>query len=389
MYALAAPLQSALGQSACTANRRAVVTIFLDGGLHGPSLLVPRGTSSYFAAHPTLGITNSIPIDAIHGLHPLMTSFNTIRAQGQLALLYGAGYPNHSQSHLEARTFLGRTTESPLVSSGWMLRYGQHHCDAAEAPLLFAVGPGGAELTGGAFDVTTVDSTGRVGLPDSSALTEYDLAYRNEVIRLLRERGPVLLSEDAQRMNHAWDTMEAQSALLTTVLAGSQTLGPYPNTGLGRNLRIASQLLKSDVINVKHIMIRLGGFDTHAFQGTALPPLLTQLDQAVGVFWNDLSAVGRAEDVLISMRSEFGRTVENGSAGTDHGQGTTEVLIGTRVQGGVRSPAYTEADFTQPFVPVKFDFREVLEQILAQHLDVDPIPVLPEAFNRIGLQLFR
>jgi uncharacterized protein (DUF1501 family) len=190
-------------------------------------------------------------------------------------------------------------------------------------------------------------------------------------------------------MDHAWDTMDANTNLLRGILSGNPGLGPYPNTSLGRNLRLASRLLQSNLLNVKHIMVRLGGFDTHASQATALPPLLTQLDQAIGVFWSDLATMGRAQDVLISLRSEFGRTVENGSGGTDHGSGSVEVLIGTRVRGGVASPAYTESDFTQPFVPVKFDFREVIEQILTQHLDVDPTPVLPEAINRVGLQLFQ
>jgi uncharacterized protein (DUF1501 family) len=93
--------------------------------------------------------------------------------------------------------------------------------------------------------------------------------------------------------------------------------------------------------------------------------------------------------VVVSIRSEFGRTFENASLGTDHGQGSLEILIGDDVEGGVHSPAYTESDFTGSFLPVKFDFREVLEQILVRHLDVDPGPVLHESFNRIGLSLFR
>ena len=145
----------------------------------------------------------------------------------------------------------------------------------------------------------------------------------------------------------------------------------------------------SDAITVKHLHISHSGYDTHSNQRPSLTGLLTELDAAIGAFVQDLSIAGRFDDVVINIRSEFGRTFENASLGTDHGQGTTEILIGNRVRGGVASPDYTAADFAGNWVPVKFDSREVLEQMLIHHLNVDPGPVLPEAFNRIGLQLFQ
>jgi uncharacterized protein (DUF1501 family) len=148
-------------------------------------------------------------------------------------------------------------------------------------------------------------------------------------------------------------------------------------------------MITTNLVTVKHLYISMGGYDTHSSQRLTLQNLMTTLDAAIGPFFQDIALANRAQDVVLNIRSEFGRTFENASLGTDHGRGSLEILIGDSVQGGVHSPPYTEEDFSGSYIPVKFDFREVLEQILTRHLDVDPALVLPETFSRIGLQLFR
>ena len=40
----------------CGGRRKVIVHVFLDGGPHAPSILVPKNTQAYFDRHPTLKI---------------------------------------------------------------------------------------------------------------------------------------------------------------------------------------------------------------------------------------------------------------------------------------------------------------------------------------------
>ncbi len=61
-------------------------------------------------------------------------------------------------------------------------------------------------------------------------------------------------------------------------------------------------------------------FDTHVFQNDLHQRLLTYTSDAVSAFMLDLERIGRADDVVMLVFSEFGRRVaENVSLGTDHG----------------------------------------------------------------------
>jgi uncharacterized protein (DUF1501 family) len=62
---------------------------------------------------------------------------------------------------------------------------------------------------------------------------------------------------------------------------------------------------------------------------------LTYVSDAVAGFMKDLQRIGRADDVVMLVFSEFGRRVpENTSLGTDHGTANHMYLIGKPVKGG-------------------------------------------------------
>jgi uncharacterized protein (DUF1501 family) len=80
-------------------------------------------------------------------------------------------------------------------------------------------------------------------------------------------------------------------------------------------------------------MIRLGGYDTHAGQGSRLGSKLSELDLCISSLKDSL---GEAWDntTFITL-TEFGRTVKvNGSSGSDHGYGTCMFIGGGAVNGG-------------------------------------------------------
>jgi uncharacterized protein (DUF1501 family) len=190
-------------------------------------------------------------------------------------------------------------------------------------------------------------------------------------------------------MQGAQAQVEDQKALIQQAINSYQSQVQYPNNNLARKLRDVARLILSPLVNPKHVLLHHPGFDTHANQTTRLPALLTELDQAISAFWQDMVAAGRADDVLIQAYGEFGRTHQNGNNGTDHGQGGIFLLVGNNLRPGVHSPRYENSDFLgTSAVPGKFDFREPLEQIIAHHFNLDPGPVFPEQITRIGMNLF-
>ena len=80
---------------------------------------------------------------------------------------------------------------------------------------------------------------------------------------------------------------------------------------------------------------RNNAFDTHVFQGDTHKRLLTYASDAVAAFIKDLERIGRADDIVTMIFSEFGRRVpENVNLGTDHGTANLMFVAGKQVKGG-------------------------------------------------------
>jgi uncharacterized protein (DUF1501 family) len=80
-------------------------------------------------------------------------------------------------------------------------------------------------------------------------------------------------------------------------------------------------------------MIETNGWDTHSGQRGRLSAQLKSLDAIVSALKTGLGADWSTTLVLVA--TEFGRTVRpNGTAGTDHGEGSLAMLLGGAVAGG-------------------------------------------------------
>lgn len=70
--------------------------------------------------------------------------------------------------------------------------------------------------------------------------------------------------------------------------------------------------------------------------------------------------------------SEFGRRVaENGSAGTDHGQGNTMFVLGGGIKGGRvlgTVPSLDAGNLSLGDVPITLDYRQALSEIVTTRL---------------------
>ncbi|MGB0715195.1 MAG: DUF1501 domain-containing protein, partial [Phycisphaerae bacterium] len=128
-------------------------------------------------------------------------------------------------------------------------------------------------------------------------------------------------------------------------------------------------LAKADV-GLQGACIDLGGWDTHADQGTLdgeLNSLADQLARGLAAFATDMD--DRKNRLTVVVVSEFGRTVaENGSAGTDHGHGNAMLVYGGGINGGqviADWPTLANDQLDEEGdLRITTDYRDVLAEIL-------------------------
>jgi uncharacterized protein (DUF1501 family) len=117
---------------------------------------------------------------------------------------------------------------------------------------------------------------------------------------------------------------------------------------------------------------RNNAFDTHVFQNDVHKRLLTYASDAVSAFLTDLDRIGRANDVVVMIFSEFGRRVpENVNLGTDHGTANLMFVAGKSVMGGQYGaiPSLTKLDAGDNLIHTT-DFRRVYATMIDGWLGV-------------------
>jgi uncharacterized protein (DUF1501 family) len=147
---------------------------------------------------------------------------------------------------------------------------------------------------------------------------------------------------------------------------------PLP-TGFPDDAARLARLLRNDP-NAQLAFVALGGWDTHAGQGTARGPLanrLRPLGDGLAILAERLGPV--LDDTVVVVMSEFGRTArENGNRGTDHGHGNAMWVLGGPVAGGRVHGRWPGIDGSSLHddrdLAVTTDFRDVLAQVAERHL---------------------
>jgi uncharacterized protein (DUF1501 family) len=96
--------------------------------------------------------------------------------------------------------------------------------------------------------------------------------------------------------------------------------------------------------------------------------------------------IGRSQDVVLYVHSEFGRRVpENTSLGTDHGTAQVNFVVGDAVKGGLYGAPPSLADLVLgDNLASTTDFRRVYATLLADWLGVDAAQVLGRPFATLG-----
>jgi uncharacterized protein (DUF1501 family) len=135
-----------------------------------------------------------------------------------------------------------------------------------------------------------------------------------------------------------------------------------------------------------YVPLRNSLFDTHVNQAAPHDRQLEYCSDAINGFFQELKRIGRADDVVMYVHSEFGRRVpENTSLGTDHGTAQVNFIIGNKVKGGMYGtpPSLTNLVLDGNLENTT-DFRGVYATLIEEWMGADASKVLGQKFKTLG-----
>jgi uncharacterized protein (DUF1501 family) len=152
--------------------------------------------------------------------------------------------------------------------------------------------------------------------------------------------------------------------------------------------KIASLIEARMPTRLYYTSFRNNAFDTHVQQSNLHSRLLTYFSDAVYAFMQDMERIGRADDVMVLVFSEFGRrAAENANLGTDHGTANVMFALGNGVKGGhFGTPSdLTKLDDTDNLIHTT-DFRQVIATVIEDWLQYpNAQDVLNGKYDKLGI----
>jgi uncharacterized protein (DUF1501 family) len=346
---------------------RALVCVYMYGGNDAFNMMVPLdidGYSQYSTARAALALGQSslLPLSPViaptgggsFGLHPAMgglqTLFNSQRAAiiaNTGPLLYPITKPEYQTGSVQAPAQLFSHSDqqvlwqTPQAQTGNKRGWGGRLADLFYASninqqLSMNISVSGENVfqAGDTIVPYFVDTNGAEGIyfvedqPWQQSRRNAFLALRDA------SHGHALQREYARRVKRAMDNQTVVSSALSAAPALTTA---FPDTHLGRQLRMVARLLsaRSSLQMRRQIFfVGIGGFDTHDNQINDHEDALGELSAALKAFYDSTVELGVEQQVTSFTASEFGRTLSINGDGTDHGWGAHHLVVGGSVNGG-------------------------------------------------------
>jgi uncharacterized protein (DUF1501 family) len=374
---------SAEGAPSSASARRTLIVVQMAGGNDDLNMVIPYTDSVYLSSRRTLRIepASVLRLDGRLGLNPVMGNLKRVWDNKQLAIIEGVGHPNHQYSHFDSMAIWQTAAPNGEFNDGWLGRYFKQ--TGAQSDSAFSgidIGPSVAPmLQANGVMLPTLQNPATYKM----ALDPRDAAARLEAWRDLQEAGQArnkYLSLIGAAATGAQESTEA----LAGAVGSYEPAVTYKRDALSTSLRLLATIIANQP-GTKVAYTMIGGFDTHSFERQTQDALLETLSDAFFNFQADLNAHGKAEDVLLVTWSEFGRRLtENGSQGTDHGDGGTMLAMGAGVNGGLYGelPNLGKLDGNDS-VRWTTDFRSVYATLLEDWLGVDATAILGDRFPHV------
>jgi uncharacterized protein (DUF1501 family) len=343
-------------------NGKILVVLELSGGNDGLNTLVPYADDAYYRHRPRIGIPRKEVrvIDDHFGFNRGMVGFERLFKEGKLAIVHGCGYDNPSFSHFTSMAYWHTAAPNSGEQYGWVGRLADEI--APQAPPNFLVNIDSRQSL-------AVRSRRHVPVvfDDPNKFTRD--SFFDEKEALAKTSSAKVENPSRQFLLDTARSARDASALVQQAWAKYRTPVDYGIAGLDLP-KVAALIDAGMPTRLYYTAYRNNAFDTHVFQGELHQRLLTYASDAVSAFMLDLKRIGRADDVVVMVFSEFGRRVpENVSLGTDHGAANLMFAVGSKVKGGNYGdiPSLTKLDEGDNLMHTT-DFRRVYATMIADWL---------------------
>jgi len=357
---------------------RILVIVELSGGNDGLNTVVPYTDDAYYRARPHLGLKKDKLrlIDDRFGFQRSMAGFERLYKDGMMGIVHGVGYDQPSFSHFSSMAFWQTGAPNSGEAYGWLGRMAD------------------------AIDPLGHTTNFLVNIDDHQSLAVRSMNHvplvfdnpANFTRRLFNEEKPVLPIID-RRGNGSANPAEsflfdiAASANMSEQLvreawANYDSPVDYGLVPFGLE-RVAALIAAEFPTKVYYVPYRNNAFDTHVYQGDLHERLWSYTSDHIAAFVRDMERLGRADDVVVMVFSEFGRRVaENTSLGTDHGTAGPAFIIGKPVTGGHYGTPVSLTDLDDGNLKYTTDFRRIYSTLIEGWMGYDrPAAILKDAFN--------
>lgn len=371
---------------------KVVVVVNMLGGNDGLNTAVSLAQlDRYHQLRPTLALSNDVILplsgNTEVGLNPGMAALRDLYNQGRVAIINGVGVPagtaglfDHSAQQSVFQTCNAGST------TGWLGRYLDTVPAGAISPGI-DFGGGRQMLTGSSTIPLSLDGIDGLLVSPSGADAEVKRTAYQAITQI-----PHTASAIGESVRQIRLQILAQADILRQATANYQPMATYPDSWLASQLLECAKLITAN-LGIRAFAAGTGEFDTHSGQRDGGSPLgyhdllLKDLSDSINAFYGDLAAHGIADRVVILTMSEFGRRAYQNDDGTDHGLGSASFVIGSGVQGGVYGayPSLSESGLVyNGNLEVTTDFRSVYATVLANHIQVDPVPIIGASVPLLG-----
>ena len=350
---------------------KALVCVFLYGGVDGNSLVIPADAAGYgqYSAVRTAASGINIPLASLQaiqplssatpfGLHPAFGELKTLFDQKKMAVLcnvgtlmqpmtkadYAAGRfrPSNLFSHSDQQSEWQAGVYDQTSRTGW----GGRLADRVVAmngniafPVVTSTSGTTLFMTGNGKSPLSIPTSGTFGLQGYTTNNAANTARKAALQQLLD------MDRDNLFVNGASDITATAIELSATVgPIVANTASSVQNLFTGQNNSIAQQLLtvaklieaRASTGVKRHIFfVSHGGYDTHTNELNTLKNLLGQLSLALKSFYDATVRLGVADNVTSFTLSDFGRTFKPAAGqGSDHAWGNHQIIVGGAVKGG-------------------------------------------------------
>ena len=350
---------------ATDSDYKALVCLFLSGGNDANNLIIPADASSYAsyaAARTALTIPQAqlLPISPLvsdgrsYGLHPSLVEVQNLFSQGHLAFLanvgtlvqpttlaqYNNGYhlPPQLYSHSDQQVQWQSSLPDVPYQTGWGGRLADMvNAMNTNAQVSMSISLNGANSfqVGNTVSQFAVSPSGATVLSDSRSGPTTNNGRRYAAELNIFNHAEDNLFQAA--FSGATATAINSSNLISSTLANATAFTTvFPNSSIATQLKMIARLISAaSTMGLKRqvFFCQLNGWDLHTSQLAGHATLFSQLSAALNAFYNATVELGVANQVTTFTASDFGRTYNTNSDGSDHGWGSHHLIMGGAVNG--------------------------------------------------------